>query len=255
MASLARPTYRFSLALVPSRDEIPLVLNARHMVGAGVEVGVQRGAYSEYLLERWGGACLISVDPWLAQDPERYVDVANVPQAEQERNLAITSERLARFGGRSVIWRTTSVEAARRVDDGALDFVYLDARHDFDSVTEDLTLWFPKLRWAGILAGHDYYDGVFQEGIYGVKSAVELFAAGHGLRVYSTYQDRWPSWLTVKGGRERGSRILPLDAGARAMLLLLRSGAARVRRSTMGTEPRPSWKATTTETGRRPRRT
>ena len=55
MASLARPTYRFSLALVPSRDEIPLVLNARHMVGAGVEVGVQRGAYSEYLLERWGG--------------------------------------------------------------------------------------------------------------------------------------------------------------------------------------------------------
>jgi len=113
-----------------------------------------------------------------------------------------------------------------------LDFVYLDARHDFDSVTEDLTLWFPKLRWAGILAGHDYYDGVFQEGIYGVKSAVELFAAGHGLRgVLRRTRYRWPSWLTVKGGRERGSRILPLGASARAMLLLLRSGAARVRRS------------------------
>eukprot|EP00921_Rhytidocystis_pertsovi_P001788 GHVQ01003078.1.p1 GENE.GHVQ01003078.1~~GHVQ01003078.1.p1 ORF type:complete len:572 (-),score=98.45 GHVQ01003078.1:73-1788(-) len=36
------------------------------------------------------------------------------------------------------------------------DFVYVDARHDRTSVTQDLHNWWPKLRPGGIMAGHDY---------------------------------------------------------------------------------------------------
>ena len=133
--------------------------------------------YSEAILESWRGSELVSIDPWLADAADRYVDDSNVPQQDQERNFAETKNRLRRFGDRSTIWRMTSVEAAATLKDSSLDFVYLDARHDFESVTEDLAAWFPKLRQGGVLAGHDYYDGVYPHGVYGVRSAVDSFAA------------------------------------------------------------------------------
>ena len=54
----------------------------------------------------------------------------------------------------------TPVEAAKKVADGSLDFVYIDARRDYDSVKEDLNAWFRKVKPGGIFAGHDYVDGV-----------------------------------------------------------------------------------------------
>mgnify|MGYP003327644338 CR=1 FL=1 len=40
--------------------------------------------------------------------------------------------------------------------DDFFDFIYIDAAHDYDSVKEDLTNWYPKLKINGIIAGHDY---------------------------------------------------------------------------------------------------
>ena len=37
----------------------------------------------------------------------------------------------------------------------SLDFVYIDASHDYDSVKEDIKHWLPKIRENGILAGDD----------------------------------------------------------------------------------------------------
>src|SRR5438105_1141561 len=55
-----RPSYAHTLARVPSRDELPIVLNQRGLLGTGVEIGVKKGGYSEVLLARWGGRRLIS---------------------------------------------------------------------------------------------------------------------------------------------------------------------------------------------------
>lgn len=55
--------------------------------------------------------------------------------------------------------RVLTPSVAARFGDGALDFVYLDARHDCPSVVQDLHAWYPTLRRGGILAGHDYLDG------------------------------------------------------------------------------------------------
>ena len=79
--------------------------------------------------------------------------------------------------------------------------MYLDARHDYDSVKQDLEHWFDKIRAGGIFAGHDYLDEVRGSGEYGVKSAVDEFFAARGLPVRSTYVDARfregppPSWL------------------------------------------------------------
>ena len=36
--------------------------------------------------------------------------------------------------------------------------MFIDARHSYDAVLEDLNAWWPKIRPGGILAGHDYVD-------------------------------------------------------------------------------------------------
>ena len=82
--------------------------------------------FSEAILESWRGSELVSIDPWLADAADQYVDDSNVPQQDQERNFAETKNRLGRFGDRSTIWRMTSVEAAATLEDRSLDFVYLD---------------------------------------------------------------------------------------------------------------------------------
>jgi hypothetical protein len=181
-----RRTYSTSLARVPDRDEIPAVLNRRGLTGQGVEIGVKLGRYSDVLLRSWQGEKLISIDPWLEAEPDEYVDHANVDQDQHEQFYRRTKELLARHGDRSEIWRATSVEAAGRVPDRSLDFVYIDARHDYDSVLEDLEAWFPKLRPGGLMAGHDYADGEFRQGVFGVKSAVDQFFGARGIPVHAT---------------------------------------------------------------------
>ena len=60
----------------------------------------------------------------------------------------------------------SSVEAAKQVKDESLDFVYIDAAHDYNSVYEDIVTWLPKVKKGGYIGGHDYrYDpniGVYQ---------------------------------------------------------------------------------------------
>ncbi len=54
--------------------------------------------------------------------------------------------------------QATSVGASRQFVDGSLDFVFLDADHEYDAVTADIAAWWPKIRHGGILAGHDFSD-------------------------------------------------------------------------------------------------
>jgi hypothetical protein len=194
-----RLLYGRTLALVPARDELPALLNARGLVGSAAEIGVKKGTFSAYLLGNWRGRQLISIDPWRSAAADEYVDRSNVSQDEFEEYYRTAREKLDAFGERSEIWRLTSLEAADRVADGSLDFAYIDARHDYDSVLEDLEAWFPKLRAGGILAGHDYADGQFANGDFGVKSAVDEFFAARGIRVHSTdgpsVVEMFPSWL------------------------------------------------------------
>lgn len=194
----ARDTYAGSVAWVPSRDELPLLLNERRLLGCAVEIGVKQGHFSEHILSNWLGRHLISIDPWREDTADAYRDVANVTLAQHEVYLAETRERLARFDARSSIWRMTSTAGAAQIPDASLDFVYIDARHDYESVLEDCTIWFPKVRPGGIFAGHDYLDGELAAGVFGVKSAVDVFFANKGILVHSTHGDGpWLTWMAA----------------------------------------------------------
>jgi hypothetical protein len=194
-----RFTYKRTITRVPSRDELPALLNARGLVGRGAEIGVKLGKYSDELLRNWHGSELVSIDPWLSADPGEYVDRSNVSQEEFDSYYERTRELLAAHGSRSTIWRMTSVEAAAKVPAHSLDFVYIDARHDYESVLEDLNAWADRVRPGGILAGHDYVDGDLPQGNFYVKSAVDEYFGARGIPVHATEApsavESFPTWI------------------------------------------------------------
>jgi hypothetical protein len=52
--------------------------------------------------------------------------------------------------------RMTSLAAANTYADNSLDFVLLDASHEYEDVKADIQAWLPKVKIGGFLAGDDY---------------------------------------------------------------------------------------------------
>lgn len=53
--------------------------------------------------------------------------------------------------------KLTSLDAVVKFKDASLDFVFIDADHEYSAVKKDILAWYPKIKPGGILAGHDYY--------------------------------------------------------------------------------------------------
>lgn len=79
--------------------------------------------------------------------------------------------------------------------DGNLDFVYLNARRYAGAVREDLNLWTPKIRSGGLLAGHDYLDGILPSEHFQMKSTVDAWARDRGLLVPYSGEHIWRSYV------------------------------------------------------------
>jgi hypothetical protein len=178
------------------RDQFADFLNRERLVGEAAEIGVLQGEFSKKLLDRWNGRLLHLVDPW--RHLEDYDDINNPSDADHLANMNAMLDRLSTHDGRFRVHRELSHTAAPSFAERSLDFVYIDANHGYSSVMHDLRAWFPKVRPAGVLAGHDYLDGILPEGNFGVKRAVDEFARELGLRVHATHEPGWPSWYVVK---------------------------------------------------------
>ncbi len=61
--------------------------------------------------------------------------------------------------------KTASIEAAKQFEDNSLDFVHIDASHDYENVLADIIAWYPKVKPGGFITGDDYvinWGGVIQ---------------------------------------------------------------------------------------------
>jgi len=57
--------------------------------------------------------------------------------------------------------KMSSVQASSLYEDKSIDFVFIDACHEYECVKEDIVHWLPKIKSGGLIAGHDYsWDGV-----------------------------------------------------------------------------------------------
>ena len=64
------------------RNDFPAFLNKCGLVGTGGKIGVQEGAFSEYILRNWKGSALFSIDAWQNFDADEYVDICNLSDDE-----------------------------------------------------------------------------------------------------------------------------------------------------------------------------
>jgi cephalosporin hydroxylase len=182
-----------------TRKELPFLLNSLGLVGEGAEIGVFRGGFSEHILTHWTGKKLYSIDSWTHQG--KRLDKSDATEKEQLENKRICEERLKEFKHRSSIIHDFSVLAATRFESGKqanLDFVYIDAAHDYRSVWADLEAWYPRIKVGGMLAGHDYKNSFVRKNLVEVKRAVDDFFRIYGLMVNSTTDDNLPSWYVIK---------------------------------------------------------
>lgn len=149
-----------------------LRLNGILSLNRGAEIGVRKGAFSEHLLLQFPKLEMRLVDPY---EPYQDLDIFYTEEM-QAAVMKQAFERFWQFVPRACWYFEPSTTAARHVPDGALDFVFVDAEHTYDSVRADLKAWAPKVRKGGLLCGHDYSLGP-------VGSAVDTFVIKRGLRV------------------------------------------------------------------------
>eukprot|EP00798_Chlamydomonas_sp_ICE-L_P007720 gene7720-891_t len=197
----------------PDRLDFGRMLEALGGFKVGVELGVQRGHYANHILHHWP-SCekYYLVDLWAQQ--ENYVDFANVPNKEQDDIFKEAQTVLKVWEAKTVFIKDCTTNAAKQIPDG-LDYVYVDARHDYCGVMEDLETYWPKIRPGGIMAGHDYaasfdvhkisgqqwsicMNGTINHGA--VRGAVDEFALKRGLFVSVTWGEDhiWKSWIIRK---------------------------------------------------------
>lgn len=197
------------LAYPLTRAEFPELLNCLGLEGSAAEVGVQAGVHASSFLQVWRGRRLILVDSWSYVDEDTsdgifYVDIANAHGAGSGKQHRTSCEkRLAEElrVGRAEIMNLDSAAAAAHVPDGSLDFVYLDARHDFAGVVADIHAWWPKVKVGGLFAGHDFVDGEFPEGDFFWISALHAVLPDLERHTNVTLeQNRYPSFFVRKYG-------------------------------------------------------
>ena len=85
--------------------------------------------------------------------------------------------------------KSCSWEAATLFEDNSVDFVFIDADHQYESVKKDITAWYPKIKIGGIMSGHDYISK------FGVADAVNSF---FGKRYQVWEEGLCNVWYTTK---------------------------------------------------------
>lgn len=147
------------------------MINSRGYI-IGAEIGCARGKTTKNLLKRCENLNLIAVDLWgypadgNGGTQYKKWDFGNIRKCFKKS--------VASYNGRLRIIQGLSWEAASLIDDGSLDFVFIDADHEYESVKKDILAWTPKLKPGGTLCGHDTHFS-------GVKQALAELIPDHGL--------------------------------------------------------------------------
>lgn len=126
-----------------------------------VELGSWRGSSTAYMcVEIANSGKQIKfdcVDTWLGSLDEEVHQ--NDPAVVSDTLFDEFTRNLERVKDYYTAHRMTTLEAAKLYEDHSLDFVFIDAQHTYEAVTEDIKAWLPKVKSGGILAGHDIFHG------------------------------------------------------------------------------------------------
>ena len=148
------------------------------------------GSYSGGSTEVFALSCkkVFAIDCWADNDnPAQEGITAELGLKNLEHAEGVFDEKMKNYKNVTKI-RKLSSEAYVEFEDESLDAVYIDGNHKYDNVVSDIKLYWPKVKWGGIIAGHDYD--------HNVKMAVDRVIVAPD-RIYAD-----GSWLMVKRRRK-----------------------------------------------------
>lgn len=159
------------------RDGFQSVLK-KHNCTVGVELGVDRGEFSETLNKTYNFKQFFSIDRWSDHHTAQH--------------YFKTLKRLLKYN--VITLRCTFTEALDLFTDNYFDFIYIDGNAKGGQESgQTLYGWYPKLKPGGIFAGHDYHPK-WQKTV----NAVDSFSCKYNKKINLTTEDEFPSWWFIK---------------------------------------------------------
>jgi len=148
-------------------DRVP---GPAHFVEVGSYYG-RSGAYMAVEAANSGkGIQFDCVDTWLGSE-EHQQDTAVI---EGKLFETFTSNMKPAEGLYKPV-RMPSVQAATLYEDNSLDFVFIDAAHDYENVKADIIAWLPKVKVGGILGGHDFGHPPLNQAVFELLQNVNSY--------------------------------------------------------------------------------
>lgn len=158
----------------------------------GAEVGVERGKYSEVLFKSIPKLKLWMVDPLIPYGDYRQ----HVSKMEMD---GFYREVVRKFKDKdAIIARDFSMNVVKKMGDNTLDFVYIDANHDFINTVNDVIEWGKKVKIGGIIAGHDYTNFVKENNRCDVKTVLDAYTKAYKIDPWYITSESSPSWFYIK---------------------------------------------------------
>jgi len=165
-------------------------------VKVGAEIGVQRGRNAKAMQDHIPGVRLYLIDPYRDYEGSNR----SYGPRHHKKVRGMTHKRMR---GKDVIFlEMFSAEAASKIPDRSLDFVYIDGMHLYNHVMMDIILYSRKVKEGGVVAGHDYDKN---RNVVGVYKAVNDYVRAHGIKpLYVTDRaaaeakgDKTTSWFFI----------------------------------------------------------
>ena len=150
----------------------------QHGFKIGAEIGTGKGATAVNLFRKNPKLHLIEVAYYRSTE-RKQGDYTQLGKESWER-------RVRRYKRRMTVLPYPSREAVKKVKNGSLDFIFIDADHSYKECLWDIKHWMSKVRKGGLVSGHD-----FQDRFPGVKKAVrEVF----GTKFETSEDSVWYVW-------------------------------------------------------------
>ncbi len=125
----------------PSMDFIKSTFGNKFLMG--MELGVREGEHALTMLEK-----LYLVDIW-----DKYICEGKT--YDYTYLYEIVRNKFNRFDNIEII-KGTFLQIANKIDNLSLDFIYIDANHQYEYVRQDIENWYYKIKLDGWICGHDY---------------------------------------------------------------------------------------------------
>ena len=108
-----------------------------------------------HLLQNCPELRMVGVDQWIEIPDTGEIGWQSYDHIDLDYWADKVMQRVIATGHGRVL-RMASLDAAKLIDDGSLDSVFIDADHTYRGCRDDIMAWGPKIKRGGYICGHDH---------------------------------------------------------------------------------------------------